>query len=284
MDRDDDTHKPFPKRPILTLKRAKKIVTRFEPNTAPSKSKQPPVAAHNPQQRQPEPVRQDKSRHQQQGNHNKPVAAHRNTVAGNKRGAKQAVAGNKTPVAAKPTKQKAVKPPPPKPKTKPKPPPPPPQPKTIHIATERLGAWLRQQLATWRNWLPLKVGIHEDLLVFVDDHPDKPEQWSHHAIRLELYYHCRQKVYLLRTLEHPYRYDLDGNVCGEVTASERGEALRRLEVILEREKKHLKYLERKAEQAKVKAAKRAQQEANQAGTIENNAYTTQSEGGEGVSV
>jgi ProP effector len=69
---------------------------------------------------------------------------------------------------------------------------------------------------------PLKIGIHGDILAALDGGITPDE------LKLALAHYCRNPVYLRKILPGTWRYDLDGNHVGEVTANEAADAKRRL--------------------------------------------------------
>lgn len=75
---------------------------------------------------------------------------------------------------------------------------------------QNLRAKFSRELPTWRDCLPLKIGVLDDLLArFPDDEP--------YFVRTALIWHCRSTRYLQAMLAGGQRYDLDGHPAGDVT-------------------------------------------------------------------
>jgi hypothetical protein len=121
---------------------------------------------------------------------------------------------------AKPKEQEAVAASPP---AAPKQGKPAPQPRTIDDTAQKLMGWLGQHSAVWRDGLPLNIGVIAEVYALLEAH-GMQGTYSKRAIHKALQWHTGRMDYQHSLLSHPHRYNLAGQVGGEVTDAQRGHA------------------------------------------------------------
>lgn len=106
-----------------------------------------------------------------------------------------------------------------KPKKKPEPP---------KLSTSQksniLNKELREKHEVWRDLLPLKIGVQEQIFELY------MSKYSKSAIRMLLRSHTKRPRYLNNTINSDSRYDLEGNKSGSVLDCEKKHASNRLEI------------------------------------------------------
>lgn len=92
-------------------------------------------------------------------------------------------------------------------------------PRSSDEAATRLAEWLSQYSVVWRDWLPLRIGVMEDIYALLDEHGTRSD-WSKKVIHKTVYWHTRQEPYLQQQASHEHRYSLMGHVDGIVTGEQ----------------------------------------------------------------
>lgn len=91
-------------------------------------------------------------------------------------------------------------------------------------AASDLAKWLSQQSPAWCKYLPLKLGIIQDIYALLGDN----SLYSKRVIHKTLRWHTSRNQYLRNVLRQPLRYGLDGQPTGEVTDTQRQHAQNQL--------------------------------------------------------
>lgn len=101
------------------------------------------------------------------------------------------------------------------------------QPRTSDKAATELAEWLCQQSDTWRQFLPLNIGVIGEVYALLETH-GMQGIWSKRAIHKTLYWHTSRRTYWENLLACQERYGLDGQVGSEVTPQQRDHARQEL--------------------------------------------------------
>ncbi len=110
-------------------------------------------------------------------------------------------------------------------------------PRSSDEAAIRLAEWLSQYSAVWRDWLPLRIGVMEDIYALLDEHETRSD-WSKKVIHKTVYWHTKQEPYLQQQANHGHRYSLIGSVDGVVTGEQQEYARNQLDAKKRRGRKN----------------------------------------------
>lgn len=109
----------------------------------------------------------------------------------------------------------------------------PPQPRLLEKAAKGLMRWMDGQSDVWRDKLPLKIGVLDEVYALLDREGMR-DTWSNRVVRKAVQWHTGVAAYQEGILSCPHRYGLDGTVGGEVTEVQRGHAKAVLEKLAAR--------------------------------------------------
>lgn len=95
-------------------------------------------------------------------------------------------------------------------------------------AATDLSEWLAQHSSVWHEYLPLSVGVIEDVYELLAFH-NMQDSWSKRVIHKTLRWHTSRTAYWETLLFCNDRYGLDGQKSGLVTPDQRERARRQLD-------------------------------------------------------
>ena len=130
----------------------------------------------------------------------------------------------------KPKPKPKKEPPKPKPKPKPKKEPPKPLDESCISKAERADKFLSEKYEMWAKCLPFQIGLGKVILV------EHRRDFSHHSMRLVLKNHVSKVEYLNNIIDMDDRYNLAGEVGGEIKERDKKHAEKRLNKLAKQEK------------------------------------------------
>lgn len=96
-------------------------------------------------------------------------------------------------------------------------------------ASSQLAEWLGEHSVVWRDFLPLRIGVIEDVYALMAAQ-GMQDRWSKRVIHKTLRWHTSRTCYWERLMQGGARFGLDGQVSGVVTARQRHTARQAMRV------------------------------------------------------